>query len=296
MKKILLTGGSGFVGRNIIEYFEKNFKNDYAIDAPRSSELNVLSKESVDKWFDEHGFYDVVLHFAVYTDAIDKAKDGSKMLEYNLKSFMNFYEHRKDYERMIYSGSGAEFDKRRDICNVSEEQLGEEIPLDAYGLMKYSIAQIIENSENIYNARIFGLFGQYEYSFRFITAMINNSIAGVKFDIRQNVYFDYLYIDEFVTMLKCLIDAKNLSHHSYNMVSGKKISLVEICELINEVAVSFGKEAMKITVLNDGLNKEYTASRERFEDEFSDNEDWVRIEIREAIYKLYEILSKLDNK
>ena len=296
MKKILLTGGSGFVGRNIIEYFDKNFKNDYAIDAPRSSELNVLSKESVDKWFDEHGFYDVVLHFAVYTDAIDKAKDGSKMLEYNLKSFMNFYEHRKDYERMIYSGSGAEFDKRRDIVNVSEEQLGEEIPLDAYGLMKYSIAQIIENSENIYNARIFGLFGQYEYSFRFITAMINNSIAGVKFDIRQNVYFDYLYIDEFVTMLKCLIDAKNLSHHSYNMVSGKKISLIEICELINEVAVSFGKEAMKITVLNDGLNKEYTASRERFEAEFSENEDWVRIEIREAIYKLYEILSKLDNK
>lgn len=292
MKKILLTGGSGFVGRNIIEYFEKNFKNDYVIDAPRSSELNVLSKESVDKWFDEHGFYDVVLHFAVYTDAIDKAKDGSKMLEYNLKSFMNFYEHRKDYERMIYSGSGAEFDKRRDICNVSEEQLGEEIPLDAYGLMKYSIAQIIENSDNIYNARIFGLFGQYEYSFRFITAMINNSIAGVKFDIRQNVYFDYLYIDEFVTMLKCLIDAKELSHHSYNMVSGKKISLVEICELINEVAVSFGKESMKITVLNDGLNKEYTASRERFEDEFSDNEDWVRIDIKEAICKLYEILSK----
>ena len=290
MKRILLTGGSGFVGRNVIEYFTKNYPGEYQIDAPRSSELNILSKESVDGWFAEHDRYDVVLHYAVYTDAIDKTKDGSKMLEYNLRSFMNFYEHRNDCDRLIYSGSGAEFDKREDIISVKEEQLGERLPIDAYGLMKYSIAQIIENSENIYNTRIFGLFGQYEYSFRFITAMINNSIAGKSFDIRQNVYFDYLYIDEFCSMLKCIIDAPILKHHSYNMVSGKKISLVEICEIINEIAISKGRQAMPITILNEGLNKEYTASRDRFEAEFTDNSDWKQIDIKEAIRMLYDIL------
>lgn len=289
MKRILLTGGSGFVGKNLIEYFG-HFSNDYSIDAPTSKELNVISKESVDEWFNTHERYDVVMHYAVYTDAVDKSKDGSKMLLYNLKSFMNFYDHRDDYGCMFYSGSGAEFDKRRDICSVYESQLGESIPMDSYGLMKYSIAQIIENSDNIYNTRIFGLFGQYEYSFRFITAMINNSIDGKSFDIRQNVYFDYLYIKEFCTMIKCLVDAPKLNYHSYNMVSGRRISLIELCEMINNTALIYGYDAMKITVLSDGLNKEYTASNKRFMEEFYSNEDWEHIELEDAVSDLYKII------
>lgn len=289
MKRILITGGSGFVGKNLIKHIEEKYSDEIVFDAPRSSELDVVSKMSVDNWFDTHERYDEVIHYAVYTDVVDKGKDGSKMIEYNLKSFMNFYEHRQDYGRMFYAGSGAEFDKSRDIVSVKEEEFGKQLPADAYGMMKYTIAQMIERSENIYNTRIFGLFGQYEYSFRFITAMIHDSIADKPFKIRQNVYFDYLYIDEFCSMLMCLIMSDDLKYHSYNMVSGERISLHEICELINDAALSNGKKSQKITVEKTELNKEYTADNSRFISEFGDDKKYSPITINEAVKKLYKI-------
>lgn len=295
-KRVLITGGSGFVGKNLIEYLNEKYPGEYIIDAPRSAELNVVSKESVDKWFDTHERYDDVIHLAVYTDAVDKNKDGSKMIEYNLKSFLNFYYHSKDYGRMFYSGSGAEFDKSEDIVSVKENQLGERIPHDGYGLMKYAIANIIEDSTNIYNIRIFGLFGKYEYSFRFITEMIHNSILGKPFNIRQNVVFDYLYIDEFVSMVACLLRVDKPKYHSYNMVSGEKIDLLSLCELINRVAIKYGKLKQQITVYNEGLNNEYTASNERFIGEFGNASEYNKCPIEEAVDRLYKIYLDFNNE
>ena len=289
VKRVLLTGGSGFVGKNLIRYIDEQYKDAFIVDAPRSSELNVIDKGSVDEWFGNHDRYDIVLHFAIYTDAVDKTKDSSKMIEYNLKSFMNFYDHRNDYGKMFYSGSGAEFDKSRDICSIEEYEFGKLLPTDAYGMMKYTIANIIESSDNIYNTRIFGLFGEYEYSFRFITAMINDSIAGKELVIKRNVYFDYTYIDEFLSMLICLMDSDELKHHSYNMVSGKRISLYEICQIINEVAPAYGRVPQKITIENQELNKEYSASNARFLNEFGNNKKYSPISMYEAVKKLYGI-------
>ena len=42
MKKVLLTGGTGFIGRNIIEYFADS--EEYEIIAPTSKELDIIDK------------------------------------------------------------------------------------------------------------------------------------------------------------------------------------------------------------------------------------------------------------
>ena len=43
--KVLITGASGFVGRNVKEYFEQ--KKEYEICAPSSSELNCIDENRV---------------------------------------------------------------------------------------------------------------------------------------------------------------------------------------------------------------------------------------------------------
>ena len=64
------------------------------------------------------------------------------MLEYNLRMFLNFEKNSHLFGKMYYAGSGAEYDKRYNICSVKEEQEGSTIPIDQYGLMRYTIDKI----------------------------------------------------------------------------------------------------------------------------------------------------------
>ena len=58
--KILITGGNGFIGRNLI----KTFNKEYEIFAPSSSELDLTSTKSVEKYF-QNKYFDVVIHCAI---------------------------------------------------------------------------------------------------------------------------------------------------------------------------------------------------------------------------------------
>jgi GDP-L-fucose synthase len=59
--KILITGGSGMVGRNLIEFFEK--KSEYTLFYPSSRELNLLQSDKVTSYLKEKA-PDVIIHCA----------------------------------------------------------------------------------------------------------------------------------------------------------------------------------------------------------------------------------------
>lgn len=287
--KILLTGGSGFVGRNVKEYL---LQKGYDIYAPSSSVLNCIYENSVK----EHlrlNRYDVILHFAVYGDGIDKTKDGTKALEYNLRIFSNFARYSDLYGKMIYTGSGAEYDKRYPIQMVREDDLkNHTIPVDQYGLMKYMINQIVEKSENIYNLRLFGIFGKYEYwKTKFISNLCCKSLKGLPLSIRQNCYFDYLWIDDFCRMLELFLELDKPLHHVYNAVRGEKIDLLSLADIVNEIAES----RQEIIVCKEGYANEYTACNDRIMQELSSMEYTdIRTSVRELYSWYQEHLEEID--
>lgn len=283
-EKILITGASGFVGRNVKEYLQNC---SYTILAPGSKELDCLDETAV-KTYLINNKIDIVLHFAVYGDGIDKSKDGSKVLEYNLRIFHNFAKCSHLYQKMFYTGSGAEFDKRFPICNVSEDDFGKTIPIDQYGLMKYLINQYIEKSDNIYNLRLFGIFGKYEYyPVKFISNVCCKAIKGLSLTMRQNVYFDYLWIDDFCRMLEEVLH-RELKYHTYNMVSGQRISLLEICNYVSQIS----RKNLSIIICREGLANEYTASNRRFIKECS---DFIYTPIEKSIETLYQWYAENEN-
>lgn len=256
MKKVLLTGGSGFVGRNVIEHYANSDK--YEIIAPTSKELNCIDQEAVYTYLKNNRF-DYIFNFAVYGDGLDKSKDPTKMLEYNLRMYLNFAKYSDMYDRMIYLGSGAEFNKQFPICSVKEEDVGKIIPSEHYGLMKYTVNRMIEKSDNIYNFRLFGIFGKYEPFNRFISNVCIKSIFDLPLTMRQNVYFDYLFIDDFLKILDKFLELDAPNYHSYNIVSGKRVDLQSICLLINKLT----NKEHRIIICKEGLGNEYTASNER---------------------------------
>lgn len=276
--KILITGGSGFVGRNVKEYF---VQRGFDIYAPTSKELDCLDELQVKECL-KKGNYDVILHFAVYGDGIDKTKDGSKVLEYNLRIFNNFFIHSDLYGRMIYTGSGAEYDKRFPIKSVREEDIkGSSVPIDQYGLMKYTVNQLIEKSNNIYNFRLFGIFGKYEYwKTKYISNLCCKSLKGLPLSYRKNCYFDYLWIDDFCRMVEMFIALDAPKYHVYNVTSGVRVSLSELADIVNDIA----DEKREIIACSEGWANEYTADNERIRRELP---DWKMTDMHSAVADLY---------
>ena len=171
-------------------------------------------------------------------------------------------------------------------CNYSNSnRCSGLMPGTQYGLAKYLIGREIEakiyNADNIYNLRIFGLFGKYEnWKTTFISGACCKSIFNMPITIRQDVYFDYLFIDDFCKMLELFIDINYPKYHTYNITSGKRICLKKIAEIIKEIS----KKNIDIIIKNDGLANEYTSNNERILDEIG---EFAFEPIKDSITKLY---------
>lgn len=274
-KKILIIGATGFIGKNLAEYLSVNGKYDILI--PSRKELNVLDMESVKAYFKDL-YVDVVFHCAIFCAKTES--DIGAIVENDLRMYYNMKNVKEHYGKMIYMGSGAEYDKSRDIMQVTEEMV-DQIPKSEYGFAKYVIGQDIENSDNIYNFRVFGLFGKYEdWTSTFISGCCCKAVKGYPLSIRQNVYFDYLWVDDFCKVASWAIE-HNLEYHTYNVTSGKRVSLEEIAEIVKNVS----DKELECYVCQDGLAKEYTASNERLLNEIG--YDYVT-PIEEAVGTLYK--------
>ena len=277
MKKILITGGSGFIGRNLREQLAKN----YEIIASSSSELNLLETKEVHNFLSRHCF-DVVIHSTTHNATRNSNKDLGLVLKNNLLMFYNLARCNKLFGRMIYFGSGAEYNKEKCPPKVREDQFGIYVPRDDYGFSKYISALATEKADNIYDLALFGCFGKYEdWEIRFISNACCKAIFNLDITIKQNVYFDYLYIDDLVKIVDWFINANNLSHKRYNICTSALIDLVTLGRKVKNIS---GKK-INIITREEGCGREYSGNNDRLMKEMG---GFQFASIDEAIENLYQ--------
>lgn len=229
MKKILLTGGSGFIGRNILESF---LNAKYEIIAPRHSELPLEDTQKVDAFFRKHSF-DVVLHCAT-KPGHRNANDHSELLQKNLLMFYNLERNASAYGKLINFGSGAVYSVSEQNTKVSEEQLYTHLGHDSHSLCKYIISKHIQNMPNAVDLNIFGIFGKYEdYSIRFISNAICKGLCGQPITLRQNRKFSYLFVDDLMPILDYFI-VNDIPMDSCNVVPDNYVELSKLTTIIQE--------------------------------------------------------------
>ncbi|MBC2595780.1 NAD(P)-dependent oxidoreductase [Ruficoccus amylovorans] len=274
MKNILLTGGSGFIGKNILE---SPLASRYEITAPARAELDLTDTGSVDAFF--HGkSFDCVLHAGV-KPGHRNAPDHSRLLYSNLRMFENLERHRDHYGRFLNFGSGAIYGTAGDISGATEADIFTRIPEDEHGFCKHIVGKRIEQLPGFIDLVIFGIFGRYEdFEIRFISNAICKAIHGLPITLRQNRRFSYIDVADLMPVLEFFIEGEP-RHRFYNIVGSRHLELARIAEIVRETA---GAKA-EVQIQTPGYGKDYYGSNARLLAEHALRET----PIEESIARLY---------
>ena len=270
---IFVTGGTGFIGRNIIPALS----NKYSVFAPNRKELNLLDYDSVKKYVSDNKI-DIIVHTAIPNLLGDDKKED--LFRLSMQMFINIYSMRNIVDKIVYFGSGAEFDKTHPIIRVKEEDFGVNVPNDDYGLAKYTMNMLARQSNNVYNLRVFGCYGPTDADFKLISGIISACVNNKEFRLRNNCVFDYMYVEDIVPILDYFIN-NTPRYHDYNMCTGIGIENLKVCQITKEIMNS----ECDIILENTTLGNEYTADNTRLMEEMKDFsftpiEDGIKKQIR----------------
>lgn len=273
--RILLTGGSGFIGRNLLEHLSP----DHDVLAPTHAELDLTDNRAVDAWFGGHEV-DAVVHGAV-RPGHRAARDPSRQLWSNLRMFFNIARNGDRFGRLVFLSSGAVYDTRDALVRVPEDRLGASVPDDDHGLSKYAIARYLEalgpqGRPCAVELRLFGVFGPYEdYGIRFVSNAICRAVYDLPITLRQDRRFSYLFIQDLMPLIDWAL-AGQPAHVAYNVAPDWTDSLHDLGLAVSRRS----RKGVPVIVANGGFGPEYSADNTRLRTEgpsltFTPTEDAV---------------------
>jgi UDP-glucose 4-epimerase len=255
--KIFVTGGSGFIGRNLVEQLGPSFE----VLAPTHGELDLKDENAVQRFFRSHTI-DVVIHCAT-KPGHRNAPDPTGLIYSNTRMFFNLVRNKHFFGKMILLTSGVIYDMRHFIPKMTEDYFDIHVPVDETGYSKYLCAKYADHLDNVVELRPFGVFGKYEdWQIRFISNMICKALFDLPLTIKQNRRFDYIHVDDLVRVIKYFIDNEP-RYQVYNVTPDQAMELKTLAEQVLEIS---GK-SLEIYISDPVMGQEYSGSNERLKKE-----------------------------
>ena len=237
MKRVLITGGQGYIARNLVPLFQNA---GYEVDAPSRTEMDLLNFKQTEEYLTKSK-PDVIIHAAAKGGKRTGKDTWEGVFVPNMTMFENLYlctiKPELDNVKVIVIGSGAEFDRRYPIHECFEETAKYSWPVDPYGLSKNLITRRChEDVNNIWVVRLFGCFNFDDDPARFIKNGILNLKRGLPVTIHQNKEMDYFYLDDVFIVMNYIINARSnrIVPRDINLVYDKKVTLLDIASLIHK--------------------------------------------------------------
>jgi GDP-L-fucose synthase len=277
---ILLTGGNGFLARSFLEVFNR----DYIVTSLSKEKLDLMDSGKVFNYLEKKQF-DVVIHAATY-DAAPKGsiKDPALVLENNLRMFFNLTRCANHYGKLLYFGSGAECSRPHWKSKMDENYFDTHVPQDQYGFSKYIMTKYTLVNDNVFNLRLFGVYGKYDdWRYRFISNACCHAVLDMPIFIDQNAVFDFLFIDDLVRIVQWFIENEP-KHRVYNVCLGKTYDYITLAEKIIEIS----QKDLNYSIEKNGCRTEYSGNNSLLLSELNNFEFTPMNESLKIMYHWYD--------
>jgi UDP-glucose 4-epimerase len=256
--RILLTGGSGFIGRHIAA----RLRSAHEVLAPTHVELDLADAEAVSRWLAAHRV-DAVVHASI-KPGHRNAPNRIGMAEQNLRQFFSLARCREDFGRFVVLGSGAAYGTHRPLVRVKETSLGEEVPIDEHGFSKYVEAIWLARDSDTVELRPFGVYGPGEdYAIRFLSNASCKALLGMPVTLRRDRLFSYTWAEDLAAVVGAALDdgRQRLAPGAYNVTPDEPASLRDLADVV----VAASGRHVPVIVAEDGRGPEYSGDGTKLE-------------------------------
>ena len=244
-KKIIIIGGTGFLGYHLAKYCLKKIWTVISISRNKPIEnrilkkviykfSNITNKKKLSNLLNKIHNIDFVVNFGGEVNHVKK----TKTLKSHYYGTVNLSKIliKKKIKKFVQIGSSLEYGKRTSPHQEQKKAL----PISNYGKAKYYATNYLLNLYKQQNfpviiLRPYQIYGTHQDFNRLIPFVINQCILNNKFDCSEGKqYRDFLFVNDFINLVvKCLL-IKNFNGHIFNVGSGKPVKIKKIIKIIKK--------------------------------------------------------------
>jgi UDP-N-acetylglucosamine 4-epimerase len=271
-RRVLVTGGAGFIGSNLVDSFLQSGNTVVCLD-----NFSTGKRENLKAFENNPDFkliegdirnyddcvkavenIDIVFHQAALGSVPRSIKDPVSSTDVNIGGFvkMLFAAKESGVKRFIYAASSSTYGDHPDLPKV-EDKIGS--PLSPYAITKYVDELFAANFSKTYGIdvvglRYFNVFGRRQdpdgaYAAvipKFMKTLMKHEVPSINGD--GSVSRDFTYIDNVIQAnhLAAIVQNEAALNQVYNVAFGERTSLNQLFFFIRNLAAEFDKEILTI--------------------------------------------------
>lgn len=252
--KIIITGGSGFLGRHLCRALSvagHSIKNIDLVNNPEFPTI-IADVRDKDRMMAEIVDADLVFHLASLIEAGESVKEPFKFIDYNLNGTLSVMEAMRvnNIKNFIFSSSAAIYGEPIRVPIKEDDRT---IPINPYGMTKLAMEGLLSSYVNSFGfsgvaLRYFNLYGPEEHHQpethaipRFIDQIINEKEVTVWGDGQH--LRDYVYISDIVEAHLKAIELTQVQPNQYHYLNLSTQQPASVIGVIEQLEVLIGKKA-----------------------------------------------------
>ena len=257
---ILILGGFGFLGTNILKYIDENLYDQYSVivldrfnNHPEGINFHCVEKvyagDFTDTLFLKKVFnnnIDIVIHSLSTTIPVS-SRNARYDIETNLFPTLSILDIMvgSGIKNIVYMSSGGAI---YGMCGENNHNEEENVyPVSSYGIVKLTIEKYLFQYAQLYEIepliiRLSNPYGPYHYSMRqgVVNVAMTKALKGERMTVwgKGEGMKDYIFVEDFVRILFALMQ-KSVKNEVINIASGQLLSVNKIISSIQALVPTF---------------------------------------------------------